>query len=130
MWAMYELWFRAAYEPDLIHRRFTSALRPGVRLAGNPKGVAVGETVRVRILHWPGDESRGQQPQFGAFECRAKITTMAVKKISELTVSDLANCTPDVHNPKLVKYHLGLIYNRIFQDDEEVTLLSWEYQEE
>jgi hypothetical protein len=130
MLTMYELWFRAAYEPDLAHRRFTSAVRPGSRLPGEHKGVSEGETVRVRIIAKPGDETSGLLPVFRPFECLIRITGLRVKKLSEITQEDLRFCSEDARDPKTLKYHLGLIYNRVFQDDEPITLLSWEYLKE
>lgn len=124
---MYELWFRAPYEPDLRSRKFSSAIRPGNRTPGNDKGVEIGETVKVRVLEYPGLESLKLDPVFTSFEINVRITKGRVLRIDQLTEDDLRNCSPDVRDPRMVKYHLGLIYNRIFENEEKVTLLSWEY---
>lgn len=123
---MYELWFRAAYEKDIQERRFTSAIRPGNRLPGNDKAVPLGEKVKIKILKQPGIE--GRTPAiFSDFECVVQIRRVDVFKIRELTSDLLKQCSQDARDPELVKYHLGLIYNREFTDDEDVTLISWDY---
>ncbi|HYE22584.1 MAG TPA: hypothetical protein VD998_03275 [Verrucomicrobiae bacterium] len=124
---IFELWFRAVYLPELIAQSFTAALRPGNRIKPDPKGTEEGAIVRVRILDRPGIEGFNILPEFHGFECCVKITGLLVQRLGDFQPKDLARCSGDCRTIDAAKYHLGLIYNRVFTDDDEVTLIVWEY---
>lgn len=125
---LYELWFRLVYWKLIEERQFTAALRPGNRCFPAPKGTTVGEPALVRIIRLPGSEIQDTQPVFESVrDLKVRITDIKVKNFGDLTGFDLRDCSPDCRSKEMARYHLGLIYNRVFNDDDVVSIISFEY---
>ena len=127
---MYEMWFREAYRPLIEKGRLLAAVRPGDRRSPQDKGTSPGELFQIRIILVPGNLELGIEPKLSDFRANARIEWIEVTTISCLTNKSLVGCSPDSQIPELVKYHLGLIYNRVFKDTDEVSVIHWTYLEE
>jgi hypothetical protein len=128
MESLYELWFRLIYKQLLIARGFTACLRPDDRRLPNSKGTKVGDMAVVRILLKPGSDELGIQPlKDEGFSVRVRITNIVVKKFGELTGVDLRDCSPDCRSKEQARYHLGLIYDRVFSDDDIISIVHFVY---
>ncbi|HSU73039.1 MAG TPA: shikimate kinase [Candidatus Binatia bacterium] len=121
----YELWFRQTYKPMIVEKSLTTAVRPGERVLPAPKGTYAGETARVRILSEPGTDN--SLPRFDEYATSVLIDSIDVKKISDLLPSELLGSSPDARDSESVKYHLGLIYNRQFKNEDVVSVLKFSY---
>ena len=75
----------------------------------------------------PGDEAKGLMPLFDDFEATVKIKKIIIKELKEITTKDLKNCAPDCQTPELAKYHLALIYNQEFEDNDIISIVHFEY---
>ena len=126
----YELWFRAPYQEDLIHKKISAAIRPGDRRFPLPKGARIDELAKIKIIVKPGVEKVNIPPVFNGFEMSVKITNLVVRTIGELKYNDLYRCSCDTQNAEAVKKHLSRIYGRNFEDKEIVTIIYWEYNKE
>ena len=126
------LWFRKVYHELLRNRTMTAAVRPGDR--SNPKSlnyILPGEPVPVRIIKVSGNQAAGipalLEPDEGI---TVEITGYIVKSICTLMSQDLAGCSPDASTRELVRWHLGLMYDRAsFDHAELVTVWHWRYVE-
>lgn len=127
---MYELWFRKAYCQELRSQMLRAAIRPGNRKHPNKKGAVVNQVARIRIIDTPGSEVENIQPTFLNFESLARITELTVKKIGELEWSDLQYCSDDSKTIEQVKLHLQSIYHQLFTDEDQITVVHWEYLQE
>ncbi len=121
----YELWFRKPYLPLLEQQAMTTAIRPGNRKRPNPKGTSVGEDIKLRLLDEAGNES--SLPRFNSFTANARITSIDVKTLEEITDEDLVGTSPDASRKELLPYHLGLIYNRALSKKELVSVIKFSY---
>jgi len=124
---MYELWFRETYKTLIQIRRVRLALRPGDRRYPQPKGVKEGDLAKIKILKRPGIEEQNIPPLFDDFETIVRIRKIAVKKLGELNNEELKTCSPDCQTKEVAKYHLGLIYNREFNDDDLISVIHFDY---
>lgn len=127
---MYELWFRETYKTLIQNRQIRLALRPGDRRYPQPKGAKVGDLAMIKILKRPGIEEQNIQPIFDNFETTVRIKEIVVKPIGELDNDELKACSPDCQTKEVAKYHLGLIYNREFTDDDIVSIVYFDYIDE
>lgn len=125
--SLYELWFRLAYKPLILNQTLTAAVRPGNRRYPNTKGTKEGQQARVRIIVRPGLDSANIMPEFDRFETRVEVCKIIIKPIFELTLEDLAGCSRDASTIELLKLHLGLIYNKLFFEDDLVSVLRFKY---
>jgi len=123
----YELWFREEYLSLIQGKELTTAVRPGDRTYPNPKWVNKNEIVKVRIIKKPGNEEKGIEPEFHEFDTLAKIVDIDVKKIQDVTHTDLKNSSYDCLTKEDMKKHLQKIYLREFNDSDLVTLLKLNY---
>ncbi len=124
---IYELWFRLAYKQLIVAKKMTAAIRPGRRKCPAPKCTNESETARIKILLKPGDEAKGLLPLFDKFETLVKIDKIIMKSLKDLTVKDLKGCSPDCKTPELAKYHLALIYNQEFKDEDIISIIYFKY---
>lgn len=125
--SIYELWFRYVYKTLIKDKAIHVALRPNDRRYPMPKGTRAGELAVIKIIKTPGDEESGIKPVFSEFEQKIKITKIVVKKLGDLKQKELRTCSPDCRDKKMAKYHLGLIYNREFGNDDLVSLVYFDY---
>lgn len=125
----YELWFRRVFQPFLEAKTMTAALRPGDRKFPNIKGTKVGDIVKVKIILSPGDENRGIEAVLDSFEALVKIEVLVKKRIEDLVKEDFVGMSLDCHDKESAKLHLGLIYNRVFFDDDIITVIRWNFIE-
>lgn len=123
MEGLYEFWFRKPYKSLVEQKVLTQFVRPGDRSVPNPKSVAEGAKVRVRIL-----DSPGPQPTFVAGAHDAIVISARVAKIKELTPDDFKGASPDARSVEGVCYQLGLIYNHEFTPDDIVTAYTICYE--
>ncbi len=126
---MFELWFRKIYQPLLEDRSLTAALRPDNRIFPSSKGMKMGEVVKIKIIALPGDDERKiQATLLDSFEILVRIEELVVKRIKELNPKDFVGMSPDCQSKESAKFHLGLIYDRIFTDEDKVTVIKWSYE--
>ncbi len=123
----YELWFREQYLEQIKEKKLKTAVRPGNRTYPNPKWVNKEEIVKIRILKKNGNDLLNIAPEFNGYETRAVITNLEVKTIQEVNNTDLVNCSSDCLTLKDMKEHLKNIYGREFNDNEQVTILKFDY---
>ncbi len=124
----FELWFRVVYKQLIKNKKLTAALRPGNRISPHPKGTKVGEKVTLRIVLKPGDDETRQSAILdNKFKKNAQITALTVKPLGQLTKKDFLGMSPDCQSLEDAKYHLGLIYNKIFSNKDLVTIIRWKY---
>jgi len=123
----FELWFRLVYKPLLEAQKMTAALRPGNRQYPHPKGTFAGQDARIVILKTPGDDN-GRKAILDSIGRNIEITEVRTKKIGDLTAEDFTGMSPDCQSVEAAKYHLGLIYNILFSDENEVSIIRWRYQ--
>ncbi|MBI4142083.1 shikimate kinase [Candidatus Woesearchaeota archaeon] len=122
----YELWFRKVYKPLIESKQLTTIIRPGVRIRPEPKGTFPGEIARVRILVEPGTQN--SLPRFDDYATTVTIKEIKIKNLGEVTSQDLIGSSPETATPEAVKYHLGLIYNRILRENDKISLLYLQYE--
>ncbi len=89
-----------------------------IRLANKADRFKEGQIVRL-TLGW--DERTAEKV------ARARIEQVRIAKIGELTKDDLTGESPDCSRPEAIKYVLSSIYRTIVGDDDEVTLIRWQY---
>ena len=124
---IYELWFRLAYKTLIADKKMTAAIRPGIRKCPAPKCTNEKDMAKVKILLKPGDEAKGLLPVFDDFESSVIINKIDIKTLKELTADDLKHCSPDCQTPELARYHLALIYNQEFNDDDIISIIHFQY---
>jgi hypothetical protein len=56
----------------------------------------------------------------------AKITSVAHKKIKDLSDDDLEGESPDCSNKVAVKYVLSAIYHKVVTEEDNITVIKWE----
>jgi hypothetical protein len=107
-----EIWFRKIYSELVQTQKVTTIFRPGKRKEDDPKGFAVGETLRIRIIDKVGVEWAGVFGQVSP-DFEMPVTVLSVKScsIEELARDDFDGATPDVRTPEALVYNLGLLYN-------------------
>ena len=117
------LWMRPVYREGF--HRFTAVVRRRDR--SNPTDVTfipLNEDMPVRFLEQMGRRDADIQPRlFSDDGTTVQVVERIVKKISDLTISDLMGGTPDIATPKLVRYHLALIDNTSLPDWDEVVTI-------
>ena len=123
----YELWFRLAYKDLIKNKSMTAAIRPGVRKCPAPKCTNENDRAIIKILLKPGDEAKGLIPLFDDYQTEVIIKKIVIKTLKDLTSENLSNCSPDCQTPALVRYHLALIYNHEFQDEDIISIVHFEY---
>lgn len=123
----YELWFRLAYKQLIVNEKMTAAIRPGVRKCPAPKCTNEDDIAKIKILLKPGDEAKGLMPLFDDFEATVKIKKIIIKELKDITAKDLKSCSPDCQTPELAKYHLSLIYNQEFENNDIISIVHFEY---
>jgi len=123
----YELWFRLAYKDLIASREMTAAIRPGIRKCPALKCTNENDRATIKILLKPGDEAKGLLPVFDDFVTEVVINKIIFKPLKDLQLDDLADCSPDCRTPELVKFHLALVYNQQFQDDDIISIVHFEY---
>lgn len=126
---IYELWFRKVFQPFLEAKTMTAALRPGDREFPNVKGTKAGDIAKIKIILSPGDENRRIEAILDSFEMPVRIESLAKKRIGDLTKEDFIGMSQDCQNTESAKLHLGLIYNRVFSDDDGITVIRWSFIE-
>lgn len=124
---VFELWFRLVYKPLIKNQQLTAALRPGNRVFPNHKGTWVREKINLRILLKPGNDVDGRPGVLDQTNMPAKITELLTKSIGQIKNKNFIGMSPDCQSIELAKYHLGLIYDKIFTDDDIVTIIRWKY---
>src|SRR4030042_5345390 len=122
---IYELWVRLAYKNLIVAKKLTVCLRPGVRKCPAPKCTNENDQAIVRILKKPGDEATGLMPEFDDLQARVQIIKIDSKPIGDLAAKDLENCSPDCRTVELAKYHLSLIYNKEFFNDDVISIVHF-----
>ncbi len=122
---LFEFWFRKEYEPLIRERKLTQFVRPGVRLAPEPKGTKVGEHVLVRILDKPG--TANSEPILNSYSASAVVTKLEIKKISEMTPEDFEGASPDASSVEGVIAQFKYIYEKPFGLDDVVTVFRIMY---
>ena len=123
----YELWFRLAYKKLIINKEMTAAIRPDIRKCPAPKCTNENDKAKIKILLKPGDEAKGLMPLFDDFETTVMIKEIIIKPLKDLTAKDLKNCSPDCQTPELARYHLALIYNQEFNDEDIISIIHFKY---
>ncbi|MDD2730648.1 MAG: hypothetical protein PHW33_00815 [Candidatus Portnoybacteria bacterium] len=124
---VFELWFRLVFKPLIKKRILTAALRPGNRIFPSPKGAQVGERVNLRVLLKPGDDSENRPAILDSLQKPAQIISLIVKPLGQLAKEDFIGMSPDCQSVEAAKYHLGLIYGKIFTEEDLITLIRWKY---
>jgi len=108
-------WYRGL----IINRNKTTTVRLGDRYAQNYRP---GEEVQITVGF------NGQKPRFITY---GVITSLQVKKISEITLEDLEGESPDSVNPEMLMVTLNRIYGdrlkRPVNEDDVVTIVKWRY---
>lgn len=123
---LYELWFRIVYAPLIKERRMTACLRPGDRTKSS-KGTTEGSNALIKIISTPGSDCMGIEPNLEPGETKVRITKIVVKRFGDLTGVDLVDCSADCRSREMARYHLGLIYNKVFGDNDIVSIIYFEY---
>lgn len=124
-----ELWVRKAYEGLVRSEKLKVVFRPDDRRSNgnNHKYFHEGEKVTLRVLDKPGDEQRGIHPEFSGLTKIVRIKSISLHKIDELSAPDFCGSSPDVQSQEQLRYHLGLIYNKLPGDFVDTTKLEIEY---
>jgi hypothetical protein len=108
-------WYRGL----IINRNKTTTVRLG---DGYAQDYRPGEEVQITVGF------NGQKPRFITY---GVITSLQVKKISEITLEDLEGESPDSATPEMLKVTLNRIYGgrlkKPINDDDVVTILKWRY---
>lgn len=115
---MKELLFNGCYREWLENETKTTTIREGRRDGSHPRGYEPGEIALVRCMFEEG---------VNELKFPVIITSVVVKKIGELNYHDLAGESPDCSSKDAVKCVLGMIYKRIFTDEDVVTVIKFEY---
>lgn len=125
------MWFPVTYKGLVEDEALTAAVRPGDRSDPNSKtGLPVGEPIPIRFITEKGAPSRNISSILAPFqpEIWVRVTGVVVKHIEELTEGDLTGFSPDAAMPELVRWHIGVTYNRPLPDmGDLVTIWRWEY---
>ncbi len=123
MKTQYEFFVRQAFKEYVLKNDKLLFVRPGNRFAPNPKGTREGTVAKIKFIAIPGDEIRQIEPILEQNEnIEVKIIKMSVKRINQITLEELSLLPDVLNNLEALKCCLGLIYNRIFLNDDEVTL--------
>jgi len=109
-----EFWIRKFYIPFVEDGSLTTVFRPGRRLLseGHPKGIDVGETVRIKIVDKVGaDWAHLYGTLLPSPDRPALVTQVQVKPLGAIDGADFEGSTPDVMDREGLKLQLALIYN-------------------
>lgn len=123
---VFEFWFRKEYEPLLRTQQLTQFVRPGVRLAPEPKGTTLGANVSVRLLDTPGTAT--SEPVLNSFVAAASVVKLEIKKIADMTDADFEGASPDAASQEGVLRQLEHIYGKSFTADDVVTVFKISYE--
>jgi len=105
----HRIWFRKVYGELIRQRRLTACVRPVL-----PDGDDdwMNEPLPLRIIREPGKPSQNIPPDFEPDDgTTVIITRKVVKRMADVTTTDLVGCSPDCTTPELVRWHIGLHYN-------------------
>ncbi|MBS7643682.1 hypothetical protein KEJ26_03835 [Candidatus Bathyarchaeota archaeon] len=108
-------WYRGL----VINRNKTTTVRLGDECA---RDYRTGEEVQITVGF------NGQKPRLITY---GVITSLQVKKISEITLEDLEGESPDSATPEMLKATLNRIYGgrlkKPVNGDDIVTIVKWRY---
>ena len=127
-----EMAFRKIYLDLLEQEKITTIFRPGKRDCGEVRGYCPSQLVTAKVLENIGADWAEVPPKFiEGFSKNIVIKSAEVKKIKDFTNADFIGSSPEVHDIKSLKYHLGVIYNlslSSLSDDALVTKITFEYK--
>ena len=121
-----ELWFRLEQKEALQNKELTSTIRVGDRTESTVNGKGgypLGSFIALK-LH------SGNGTDFDEFAPDVLITKVHLKKISELTPQDLIGGMMSGLNTQQVAARLNELYGRVITEDEDVTVVVWEYKDD
>ncbi len=119
-----EMAIRKIYEHLIKNKSLTTVFRPGDRLFPNNPGWKLGEKIKIRIIDIPGSNKHDILPKFLSEIYLIKIKNICCKPLGELTKKDFEGSSPDVQKIEQLKWHLGLIYNKKYNDFSPKTLVT------
>ena len=118
----FEFWFRKEYEPLIRSHELTQFVRPGVRLAPQPKGTKVGDEVSIRFLEKPG--TANSKAILNSFTANAVVIKLEVKQIQEMEAADFEGTSPDAASITGIIAQLQRIYERPCSLHDTVTVFK------
>jgi hypothetical protein len=84
--------------------------------------------IPVRFIRRAGDQNAGIPPEFFDDDGTSVIVTEClVRRIKDLTLTDLIGMAPDTATPELVRYHIGTLYDIELPDDEFLVTI-WRFR--
>ena len=119
----YQFYVRQALKPYILNKNKLLFIRPDNRFLPNPKGAKPGILAEIKFIVSPGDDNRNIQPILeSGSSILVRIERMEVKKNKAITLAELDLLPDSLKTMESLMLCLGLIYNRIFSPEDEVTL--------
>jgi hypothetical protein len=122
-----EIWMRKVYEPEVFNGSLTRIFKPENRLHPNPKGFRLKENIKIRIVETPGNDTTGSMPVVSQNYRKATIENIIVTDIKNLRPKDFKGASRDITDITGLRYNLGLIYDRVPESFNTITIIDIRY---